>query len=310
MSCDTARTACVGCGVSVEIITGQFDSSVVRTNYVFGSCQEFSDSRIEFRGCNNVLYLEDGVRLHNSTIVFHGSNSLVVIGKSRHVYRLNVAIYHDSVFSIGRDCYFNGVLNAIVSERCHIIIGSDCLISFGVWMRTADPHLVYDVKSGKRINPSKSIVLGDHVWLGQSCLILKGSVMGSGSILGGAAVLAGKVVPSNTSWAGNPARAVRSNVMWDGGCVHAYDERHSKAAEICNSTDYVFRGGAPYERSGIRDLLSRLHETGDAKERCEIMKKSLFREEHDQFAISQESSSRESNGNGSFVCRIVSKFSK
>ena len=293
----------------MEVISGQFDSSVVRTNSVFGSCKEFSDSRIEFRGCNNILYLEDGVRLHNSSIVFHGSNSLVVIGKSRHVYRLNVAIYHDSVFSIGRDCYLNGVLNAIVSERCHIIIGSDCLISFGVWMRTADPHLVYDLESGKRINPSKSIVLGDHVWLGQSCLILKGSVIGSGSILGGAAVLAGKVVPSNTSWAGNPARAVRSNVMWDGGCVHAYEEHHSKAADICSTADYVFRG-TPYERSGIHYMLNRLHEEGNAKERCEIMKKALFQEEHDQFAISQESSSRVLDGNSGFVSRIASMFSK
>ena len=65
-------------------------------------------------------------------------------------------------------------MNVILSEQKHLFIGNDCLLSFGIWVRNADPHLIYDVESHKRVNPTKSIYIGDHVWIGQSAMILKG----------------------------------------------------------------------------------------------------------------------------------------
>ena len=46
-------------------------------------------------------------------------------------------------------------------------------------IRTADPHIIYDIHR-KRINPSKSVFIGDHVWCGQNVLLLKGCRVGSG----------------------------------------------------------------------------------------------------------------------------------
>ena len=76
--------------------------------------------------------------------------------------------------------------------RKNIIIGDNCMISFGSWIRNTDPHLVYDSSTYCRINPSKSVLIGDHVWIGQSCIILKGTVVGSGAILGAGSVVSGK----------------------------------------------------------------------------------------------------------------------
>lgn len=74
---------------------------------------------------------------------------------------------------IGKNNYFNGKLNLILSERKHIVIGDDGLFSFGIWLRTADPHLIYSCETHERINPSKNILIGDHVWIGQGSLVLK-----------------------------------------------------------------------------------------------------------------------------------------
>ncbi|MBQ8228931.1 MAG: hypothetical protein IJZ88_07960 [Clostridia bacterium] len=164
----------------------------VHDNKVLGKMPVMNNSSITFNGENNILFCEDNVTLVNCNIVFNGNNSVIYLCSSRHAYKLNVTTNHNSSFYVGRNNYFNGVLNAILSEQKHIFIGDDCLFSFGIWLRVADPHLVYDVAEKKRRNLSKSIFLGDHIWIGQSALILKGTHIHSGSIIGALSVVANK----------------------------------------------------------------------------------------------------------------------
>ena len=127
----------------------------------------------------NILFCEDGTDLRGSTITFNGDNALVYLSKNRHQYKLSVSMNRDNTLYIGKDNYFNGKLNLILSERKHIVIGDDGLFSFGIWLTTADPHLIYDCETHERINPSKNILIGDHVWIGQGSLVLKGSTYSS-----------------------------------------------------------------------------------------------------------------------------------
>ena len=98
------------------------------------------------------------------------------------------------------------------------------MFSFGIFVRTADPHLIYDSTTKGRINPSASVFIGDHVWVGQDVLILKGTRIGSGSIVGGATCIAGKMIPSNVTIGGNPARIIRENVFFLPNCVHSWTD--------------------------------------------------------------------------------------
>ena len=168
----------------------------------------------------NILFCEDGTDLRGSTITFNGDNALVYLSKNRHQYKLSVSMNRDNTLYVGKDNYFNGKLNLILSERKHIVIGDDGLFSFGIWLRTADPHLIYDCETHERINPSKNILIGDHVWIGQGSLVLKGSTISSGSIIGANSTVSGKLIPSNQSWAGAPAKKIAENIFFDGACVH------------------------------------------------------------------------------------------
>jgi len=62
-------------------------------------------------------------------------------------------------------------------------LGEGCLVSFGIWIRTADPHLIFDAESQKRINPSRNVIVGD-----KASLVLAGETSLAASGLDAASV--------------------------------------------------------------------------------------------------------------------------
>lgn len=247
-------------------------------NQILGTFPELSSSSIKFYGENNVLYCENGVKVDKSALSFYGSNSLIYLSSNRFKYVLNVSIYNDSTLFIGENNYINDRLNLILSEGKNVVVGNDGLFSFGIWMRLADPHLIYDADTKCRINPSKSIYIGDHVWIGQDAMLLKGTQIGSGSILGAKSVLTGKKVPSNTAWGGVPAKQVKQNIFWMGNCVHGYRAEDTKRVETCDSDVFIYGDGdITAARFDIQKIEQSFFELKTAGERLAFVKET-FRE--------------------------------
>ena len=193
-------------------------------NEFIGELPKLTNSQINFNGKNNILVCEDGVCLWNSKIDFNGDNSILYLSRNSFDYALNVSINGNNVCFIGKNNFFNGICTIVLSESKNVIIGEGCLFSYGNLIRVADGHLIYNTKTKERTNYSKSIYIGDHVWFGQNALILKGTHVGSGSIIGANTVLSNKVVPSNTTFAGAPARLIKEDSFWIGYSVHPWDE--------------------------------------------------------------------------------------
>ena len=222
------------------IIESKEDFSLLDGNTLIGHTPDMAESRITIKGDNNVLFVEEGVTLRNTRIAFEGNNGLLMLGRNRHDYKLDVSINNCCSVVFGRDIYFNGACHIIVSEQRNVVFGDDCLVSFDVWIRTADPHLVFDCETHKRINGSRDVIVGDHVWLGQHAFLLKGSTIGSGSMIGAMSLVAGKTIPSNTSWGGNPAKQIRDKVFWEGSCVHQWNAKKTKKFSRWESSEFIF----------------------------------------------------------------------
>ena len=172
------------------------------------------NAEIIFKGTNNVFFCKNKLILENCKVRFTGNHSLIYIDENDYPMSLNMRVGNDSVIYIGKDCYVNRTSHLYATERKNIIIGNQLLLSFETYFRTADPHIIYDCNLSKRVNESKSILIGDRVWIGQESLLLKGTVIGSGGILGGHTVIANKRVPSNTLFAGNPACKMKEHVFF------------------------------------------------------------------------------------------------
>lgn len=174
----------------------------------------YKNAKIEFKGNHNIFICKDELTLKDCNIRFTGSNSVIYIDKNNYPISINMRVGNDSVIYIGKKCYTNKTSHIYATERKNVIIGDEILLSFDSYFRTADPHIIYDCNTKERINFSKSILVGDKVWIGQQSLLLKGTIIGSGSIIGGHSVVSNKIIKSNSLYAGNPAKKIREQVFY------------------------------------------------------------------------------------------------
>ena len=221
-------------------ITNGDDLLNIENNEFIGDIPKLTNSQININGKNNILVCEENVNLWNSRIDFNGDNSVLYLSSNNFDYALNISINGNNACFIGKNNYFNGMSSIILSESQNVIIGEDCIFSYNISIRVADAHLIYHTKTKERLNYSKSIFIGDHVWLGQGSMILKGTHIGSGSIIGANSVLSNKHVPSNTTFAGSPARLTKEDTFWLGYSVHPWSELTTIKYSQYDSENFVY----------------------------------------------------------------------
>lgn len=154
-------------------------------------------------------------RFHDCNFTIIGSNNKIEIGCNSTLLNVSFTMHmNDNEIKVGKnfDCHSSTELAALEGTR--ILIGNDSLFSSNIKFRTGDSHCVLDATSGLRTNKSKDIILGDHVWVGNSVIILKGTIIEDNSIIAIGSVVTGKQFPANSIIGGNPAKVIKSNVDW------------------------------------------------------------------------------------------------
>ncbi|NRR75405.1 acyltransferase [Tetragenococcus halophilus] len=194
---------------------------------------QFKNSKINFNGENNYIFIDKDAKLTNTIITFHGDNSVLYIGKTRNSkVEVKVTLHNNSlVFFFNDGCTFNKSSTFIASEGKDIVVGRDVMFSSGCWLRNFDVHMIYD-ENKRRINESSDIIIGDHVWVGQNSYILKGSCIGSGSIIGLGSVVA-KNIETNSSNAGNPVKKKKTTFFGIDNLLIFLLRRIQKKKSIC-----------------------------------------------------------------------------
>lgn len=171
--------------------------------------------RLRIRGMGNSIAIGDFMRLKNCSIVIIGNNNRIDIGNE--CLLIDTELYIEDSrgkITIGDRTAICGKTQLAVIEGCSITLGSDCLLSSDIMVRTGDSHSVLDT-NGKRINRSKDVVLGDHVWVGNRAILLKGSAIGRDSIVASGGIITKAFHTTNCVLGGNPARIIKENINWD-----------------------------------------------------------------------------------------------
>lgn len=94
-----------------------------------------------------------------------------------------------------------------------IVFGDNIQLSWNDLIMDSDSHSIYDI-NGSRINEDKEIVLGNNIWVGCDCKILKGAVIPDNCVVGANSVVTNSSITPNTLVIGTPAKSVKKISGW------------------------------------------------------------------------------------------------
>lgn len=161
----------------------------------------------------NTLQVSRDTRIRYCRITIKGSGNRIVIEPGANLRGVELEVS-------GEGCELRIGADTVIGEGCYLscretdtrlTIGRDGMLSRNVKVMTSDGHEI--LMAGQRINSARSITIGDHVWLADGVIVLKGTTIGDNAVVGIASLVTGKV-DSGCVVAGNPARVVRQGVTW------------------------------------------------------------------------------------------------
>ena len=140
---------------------------------------------------------------NHGTVIFEG-NAIIKYGAK-------IIVGKGGVLKLGNQFRISSG-SAIICFKS-IEIGHDCRISWDSQIIDTDFHKVYDMESNY-INPDKEVKLGNHCWIGNHCLVQKGTKMGNMVVLSSNSMVNNGNTENNVVLAGSPAKIVRESITW------------------------------------------------------------------------------------------------
>lgn len=192
----------------IKIHGGYGDGNIVVIQEELGNV----DLNVHFLGkSNNIVVVEQCPALRGQ-IQFMGDENLAIICRGWYKLKVEFAdsacgLYIGPHSSVG-DAYF-----WVQGSNCSIAMGADCMLAWGIGLRTGDGHGIIDVSSQSITNAPKDIILGRHVWLAQDVLVFKGVQIGSGSVIAARSIVT-KDIPSCCIVGGTPATIIKRDITW------------------------------------------------------------------------------------------------
>lgn len=168
----------------------------LRNSVIFGWCNMRRSSRLETALC----------MARNSKIIFGGgkNNGQIQVG-----YGSYIQVGKNAELSIG-NTFINREVKIICNKK--MTIGNGCIIAMGTVIRDNDGGHHRLLSPGYA--NAKPVSIGNHVWLGENSMVLKGVTIGDGAVVAASSVVTGDV-PPHSLVAGTPARVIRENIEWE-----------------------------------------------------------------------------------------------
>lgn len=131
-------------------------------------------------------------------------------GKANIGYGSKLDIGKTGTLKLGR----NFSISAATSIICHksIVIGNNCVLSWDILFMDTDLHEIKDT-NGNVINEPKEIIIGDNVWIGCRCLILKGTDIGNGNVIAANSTLTKSYQQQNCVLTGD--KVLKQDITWE-----------------------------------------------------------------------------------------------
>jgi acetyltransferase-like isoleucine patch superfamily enzyme len=150
---------------------------------------------------------------HKSRSIWQVSGIVVFKGKAAIGHGFKISVGPRGKLTLGN----NFLMTAESQIVCHkeIEFGDNVLMSWENLIMDTDFHIIKD-DLGNVLNSDKKILIGNHVWIGCRCTILKGTKIGNNNIIAANSLITGDFSKNErVIIGGNPAKIIKTNVDWD-----------------------------------------------------------------------------------------------
>lgn len=222
---------------------------------------------LNITGDNNTVIVKDFSEssMGDLFISLNGNNCSVVIDDKVYIgEKLNICVgqIHPNFgmvenvhVYIGKDTTFESTSIMTYNSNSSIEIGERCMFSYGITLYNTDGHPIFDAASGNIINSVRKLQIGNHVWIGANVTILKNTVINDDCIVGMGSVVNSHYasVPNSKSIiTGNPAKIIKSNVVWDANGSQGYVQNANERSSISQQAISVIKETVSFTDTYIR----------------------------------------------------------
>ncbi len=142
--------------------------------------------------------------------IWEVSGTIHICGNVRLGPGSRVSVGPSGVLILGDNIVNSAKMTVICNNR--ITIGANVTISWDTLVMDTDFHHILDLETNTVRPKEKPIEIGDNVWLGARCMILKGSVIPRNCVVGAMTLVNRSFNESNCLLAGNPAEIKKYNI--------------------------------------------------------------------------------------------------
>lgn len=146
-----------------------------------------------------------------SRSIWEVSGEVIFKGKALIGHGSKISVAQGGTLILGDNFSISAESSIVVTTK--VEFGNNNLLSWDVLVMDTDFHSIED-ESGKLLNPPRPIVVGDKVWIGCRCLILKGANIPDNCVIGANSVLSRELEEDKGLYVGNPIKLVKKNVTW------------------------------------------------------------------------------------------------
>lgn len=205
-------------GLSVKIVGSN--------NHIIISADKIRASSINIEGDINQISITASA-IVNSELSMWGDGNKFTIEPTTYPFKSAfVGLSNGTEMHIGKNTHIMQGLYAIANDeykgRHKILIGDDVDIGLRTIIRTSDGHALIDPVTRMAINEPQDVIIGNHVWMGSRCTVLKGASIAEGCVVGAGSIVNKKFAERNCVIAGAPAIIRKRDISWDRRSYGAY----------------------------------------------------------------------------------------
>lgn len=159
-------------------------------------------------GYGNVGIFDD----KKSRSIWDVCGEVIFKGRAKIGHGSKICVGSTGTLEIGEN--FTITAESSIVAFCKIIFGKNCLLSWDILVMDTDFHKIKD-ELGSIINEPQPITIGNDVWVGCRCLILKGTDIPNGCVIGAGSLVNKLLKNEHSVYVGNPIKCSKENILWE-----------------------------------------------------------------------------------------------